>query len=159
MDTSLFVLIFIPIIGGTLSGLVSMGTSKKSFRLWYDKIKKAPWNPPSWVFGPVWTILYGMMGYASYRVFSSDAKDRIAALITYFIQLAVNLTWSPVFFRLRKFKTAMYIIVTLWALICATIYLFFVVDTIAGWLILPYLLWVTYAATLNWYIQAHNESN
>jgi tryptophan-rich sensory protein len=134
-----------------------MSVNRETFRSWYDGLKKAPWNPPRWVFGPAWTLLYLTMGYASYRVLSAYTSLKWTALGIYWGQLVVNFTWSPIFFGLRRLKLALAIIILLWCLIVANLVLFLLVDTTAGALIIPYLLWVSYATTLNLYIVSNNE--
>jgi len=150
-------MILIPLIGGIFSGIVPRFFNRDSFQEWYDSIKKAPWNPPRWVFGPAWTILYLTMGYASYRVLDSNSAIKWSALGIYWGQLAVNFVWSPVFFGLRRLKLALATIVLLWCLVATTMILFLIVDTTAGALIIPYLLWVSYASTLNLYIVTNND--
>ena len=157
MDTLLPIMILIPLVGGTISGLVAMSLKRDSFREWYDSLKKAPWNPPRWVFGPAWTLLYLTMGYASYRVLSTEGALKWTALGIYWGQLAVNFAWSPIFFGFRRLKLALAVIVLLWCLIVATLVLFLLVDITAGALIIPYLVWVSYATTLNAYIVGNNE--
>lgn len=110
---------------------------------WFDRLKKPSWNPPGWVFGPVWTALYLMMGYASSQVTSA------AAFALYAVQLSLNALWSPVFFGLRRPDAALALIVALWGVLMATTVLFWRDDTLAGALLVPYLAWVTFAAVLN----------
>ena len=159
MGVMIVLFLGIPIVGGMAVGLSSMKGGPDGYKAWYDRIKKAPWNPPSWVFGPAWTILYGLMGWASYIIYESGSPDMAAALAVYFVQLGVNLAWNPVFFRMRKPKIALYIIGILWALIIGTIAAFAEIDSLAAWLLAPYLAWVTFASTLNYYIVVNNEES
>lgn len=110
---------------------------------WLDQLKKPRWNPPGWLFGPVWTALYLMMGYASSRVTS------VAAISLYAIQLSLNALWMPVFSGLRRPGAALALIAALWGVLLATTVLFWREDTLAGALLLPYLAWVTFASVLN----------
>ncbi|KAI9188725.1 hypothetical protein H9P43_000147 [Blastocladiella emersonii ATCC 22665] len=143
----------IPVLGG-FAGAISMGNSVKT---WYKDIKKAPWNPPPYVFGPTWTVLYTCMGYASHRVFYLvPAHLRATPLALYGAQLALNFAWTPVFFGAKRFGLAMANIALMWGGIAATAYSFFEYDATAGYLMLPYLAWVSYASTLNWYIWRNN---
>jgi benzodiazapine receptor len=117
---------------------------------WYDGLAKPSFNPPSWVFGPVWTILYILMGVAAWLVWKEAGwNGATAALSLFFVQLLLNLLWSALFFGLRSPEWALVEIVILWAAIVATTLLFFRHSTVAGGLMLPYLLWVTFAAVLN----------
>jgi benzodiazapine receptor len=157
MDPLLPIFILVPLAVGTFSGLISISAHPEGFRSWYDGLKKAPWNPPSWVFGPVWTALYLLMGYASYRVLDSSLPLRWTALAFFWTQLAVNCLWSPIFFGFRKPKLALYVMVVLWCLIITTLALFSFVDGLAAGLLGPYLLWVSYALSLNVYIVNNND--
>jgi translocator protein len=117
---------------------------------WYMSLEKPAFNPPSWVFGPVWTLLYAMMAVAAWLVWrEAGFGGATAALTLFFIQLALNLAWSGIFFGLRQPGWALVEIVVLWAAILATMVLFFRHSTLAGWLLVPYLLWVSFASVLN----------
>ena len=135
----------IPLAVGGLSAWISGSMSG------YMELIRPPLSPPGWVFPVVWTILFLLMGWASWRVAVSDAdKDtKRRALVTYGLQLLVNFFWSPVFFRLEMRLLAFLILAVLWLLICLTIHRFSATDEKAGDLLLPYLLWVTFAAYLN----------
>ena len=157
MDPLLPIFILIPVVAGTVSGLVAMRINRDGFRSWYQTLRKAPWNPPQWVFGPVWTVLYLLMGYASYRILDSKDSARWTALGFFWAQLTLNILWSPVFFGMRKVIIAVYIMVVLWCLIAVTLTLFWLLDMVAGAILVPYLLWVSYALTLNIYIVKNNS--
>jgi translocator protein len=117
---------------------------------WYMSLEKPAFNPPSWIFGPVWTALYIMMAVAAWLVWrSSGLKDASLALTLYAVQLGLNLAWSGIFFALRSPGWALVEIVALWAAILATMILFFRHSRMAGWLFAPYLLWVSFATVLN----------
>lgn len=121
---------------------------------WYAQLQKPAWNPPSWVFGPVWTVLYAAMAVAGWLVWKAQGSVRAAAgpLAIFTIQLVLNTAWSIVFFGQRQPMMAFVVIVLLWLSILATMLAFRRISTLAGWLFLPYLLWVTYASTLNYAI-------
>ena len=138
--------IAIPLAVGGLSALLTGGSIAD-----YGQLNRPPFSPPGWVFPVVWTILYVLMGWASYRVLVADVpgEQKRNALLVYGAQLAVNFLWSIVFFRLELRLTAFFVILALWILIYATIRLFCRIDEKAGDLLLPYLLWVTFAAYLN----------
>lgn len=117
----------------------------------YAELNRPPLSPPGWVFGVVWTILYLLMGYASYLVWTADADEesKKKALKLYGAQLAVNYLWPLVFFGLQWRLLAFGILVVLWVLIYYTIRAFSDIDEKAGNLMLPYIVWVSFAAYLN----------
>ena len=126
---------------------------------WYDGLVKPALNPPSSVFGPVWTTLYVLMGIASFRVFKARAKaPKLArkALILYGIHLLVNLSWSLVFFGGQDPEGAVAVIVLLLAMIVSLFLLFSRIDRWAGALLVPYFFWVSFATYLNVSIAALN---
>ena len=119
---------------------------------WYPALRKAAWNPPAWVFGPVWTMLYVLIAIAGWRVWIAlGDKSRIShpALCAYLVQLGLNLAWSVLFFGLRQPSWALVDIVFLAASIGLCIDRFRTIDRIAAWLLVPYMLWVLYASSLN----------
>jgi len=122
---------------------------------WYAELYRPPWTPPNWVFGPVWTLLYTMMAIAAWLVWRKrGVRGASIPLLLFGVQLALNVLWSVIFFGLRLPVLAAGEIVLLWLAILATLIAFWRVTPIAGWLMLPYLLWVTYASTLNFAIAA-----
>lgn len=119
---------------------------------WYGSLERPGWTPPSWVFGPVWTLLYLLMGIAAWRVWAAHGfGDRGArrALVLFLAHLLLNAAWTWIFFGMHLLTAAAVEIVVLWAAIVALVVLFFRLDRAAGALLLPYLLWVSYAATLS----------
>ncbi len=117
---------------------------------WYQTINKPSWTPPSWVFGPVWTLLYIMMGVAAWLVWREFGfSGARIALAVFFSQLALNFLWSYLFFGIQNPGAAFIDLVLLWIAILVTIVLFWNRNRIAGALLLPYLAWVTYAGSLN----------
>lgn len=133
------------------SGLVVQSLPAGGDRSWYDTLDKPGITPPSWLFGVVWPILYAMMAVAAVLVFRarSSGADVRGALMAFGVQLVLNLAWSPVFFGLRQIGWALVLILVLWALIVVTTVLFFRVSAVAGVLMAPYLLWVSFASVLN----------
>lgn len=116
---------------------------------WYAGLQKPSFTPPNWIFGPVWTSLYAMMGYAFFRVMrTQENADRRRASIWFLIQLALNTSWSFAFFGARNPGLGVAVIVALWLAIAATIAAFHRIDRIATWLLAPYLAWVSYATAL-----------
>jgi tryptophan-rich sensory protein len=117
---------------------------------WYQQIRKPPFSPPDWAFGPVWTALYAMMAVAAWLVWrKGDAAGRNVALALFGLQLALNAAWSPIFFGLRSFGGAFAVIVALCLAIAATLVAFLRVSMPAGLLLAPYLAWVSFATVLN----------
>lgn len=141
----LLICLAIPLAVGGLSALLSGGMGS------YRELNQPPLAPPGWVFPVVWTVLYLLMGYASFRVLESG-KDQTHirnALIAYGVQLFLNFLWSPIFFGLQWRLTAFFLLIVLWIAIFVTMRLFSRLDQKAGDLLLPYLLWVTFAGYLN----------
>lgn len=117
---------------------------------WYATINKPAWNPPGWVFGPVWSALYTMMGVAAWLVWRQGGwKQQRKALLAFLVQLGLNALWSPLFFGLHWPGVAFAEILLLWVAIAWTITVFVRVHRPAAWLLLPYLAWVSFAAVLN----------
>lgn len=118
---------------------------------WYERLDRAPWTPPAWVFGPAWTILYALMAVGAWLVAREGlGRDDVqVALALYLLQLLLNLGWSWLFFGWRLPGWALVEIVVLLAAIVATAIAFHGVSTLAAWLLLPYLAWVAFASTLN----------
>ncbi len=117
---------------------------------WYATLQKPSWNPPGWIFGPVWTALYTMMAVAAWLVWKRGgfvAQRR--PLILFLVQLALNAAWSPLFFGLHWTGMAFAEIMLLWLAIATTLLAFRSVSRTAAWLLTPYLVWVSFAAVLN----------
>jgi tryptophan-rich sensory protein len=124
---------------------------------WYRLLNKPSWNPPNWIFGPVWTALYTAMGVAAWLVWRRGGwSTQRPALMTFLIQLALNALWSPLFFGLRAPGLAFAEIIFLWFAILATLVLFWRRHTVAGVLFVPYLAWVSFAAVLNFVLWRMN---
>jgi translocator protein len=119
---------------------------------WYAQLDKPSWNPPSSVFGPVWTVLYVLMGVAAWLVWDGRGSAARGALALFVVQLIFNATWSWLFFGLQSPGLALMGIAVLWVLIVLTTVVFWRVKTLAGALLLPYLAWVTFATALNYEI-------
>jgi tryptophan-rich sensory protein len=117
---------------------------------WYAALKKPSWNPPGWIFGPVWTALYTMMAVAAWLVWRQGGwSAQLKPLLLFLAQLALNAAWTPLFFGLHQPGVAFAEIVLLWLAIAATLTAFRPVSRAAAWLLAPYLVWVTFAAVLN----------
>lgn len=117
---------------------------------WYQQIQKPDWTPPAWVFGPVWTFLYASMAVAAWLVWRQRSVRAVALPLGLFaLQLALNVAWSGLFFALQNPLAGLVDIVLLWLAILATTWSFLRCSRPAGWLLVPYLLWVSYASALN----------
>ncbi len=124
--------------------------TSQSVSTWYQELAKPSWNPPSWVFGPVWTVLYVLMAVAGWLVWRERAASgRGLALGLFGVQLALNGAWSWFFFAWRMPGAAFAELVLLWAAVVATTAAFWRVRRVAGALLVPYLLWTTFAGVLN----------
>lgn len=114
---------------------------------WYDALNKPSWTPPRWVFPVAWTTLYILMSLAGMRVAQQVGSGQ--ALAFWSVQIALNTLWTPVYFGLHRIRAAMGVMVFLWLAVAATTWSFFGVDFISGLLFVPYLVWVSIAAALN----------
>lgn len=144
----LLVVLVVEVLGGLSA--VTMGGSLSQ---WYPALHKPPGTPPNWLFGPVWTLLYLMMGAAGALVWHRHAARPEPAsgrgLRWFAIQLALNVGWTPLFFGLHFLGGGLVVIIALWLAIAMTIRLFAGVDRLAAGLLVPYLVWVSYATYLN----------
>ena len=114
---------------------------------WYDTLQKPPFNPPSWLFAPVWTTLYVLIAVAGWRTFLAEPNS--TGMKLWYAQMVLNWIWSPVFFVLHGLWPAFFIIVVMWAAIAAFIVNRWNRDRISAWLFVPYLAWVSFATLLN----------
>ena len=122
---------------------------------WYHTLSLPAWAPPGWLFGPVWTALYVLMGIAAWGVWRR--RGWTTPLKLWLIQLALNAAWTPLFFALHLPGLAFAELVVLWLAIMATLYAFGQVESWSAWLLTPYLAWVTFAAVLNYEIWRLNS--
>ena len=147
--TKFIVSVAVPVAVGALSGLFTV-TGEGS---WYRTINKPSWNPPGWIFGPVWTTLYILMGIAFYQVWRlPESKAGRTAILLFGIQLILNFFWSFIFFNQHQIGWALVEIIAMWIMILLTIFVFAKVNTVAAWLLVPYISWVSFAAILNYTI-------
>ena len=148
----LLVCIAIPLIVGGIAAWFTMKSMET-----FENIKKPPLSPPGWLFPIVWTILYTLMGIASYIVLASDKKYRAqTALTVYGIQLAFNFLWTIIFFNTGIYWFAFVWLLALWILVVITAVLFYRISAVSGYWLIPYVLWVTFAAYLNFAIALLN---
>ncbi|MFH1522044.1 MAG: TspO/MBR family protein [archaeon] len=134
-----------------IGALGAIWTSSDS--AWYKNINKPKFNPPSWVFGPVWTLLFSLMGVALYFVWVAPSSNiRTVALILFGVQFAFNVLWSYLFFGINNpFYSLIEIFILLIFIIITGIY-FYVVNNFSGYLLIPYFLWVGFASFLNYFL-------
>ncbi len=156
-NTWLVLILFLAICLG-VGGLGAIVT-EKSVRTWYPTLRKLPGTPPSWLFGPVWTTLYVLMAISAWLLWRQYHWGARAALLIFFAQLALNLAWSGIFFGARMPGFAFAEIAILWLVILFNIYVFYRLDVLSAFLLIPYLLWVTYASYLNFGIWRLNRGS
>ena len=134
-----------------LASSIGSFATVRALPVWYKGLAKPSFNPPGWLFGPAWTVLYLMMAIAAWLLWKQGigAAGVKLALVVFLVQLVLNTLWSILFFGLRSPLAGFVDIVVLWLAILATIVLFFRVSAPAGVLLLPYIAWVTFAAALN----------
>ena len=137
-----------------LAGVVGSVFTFPSIPTWYASLEKPSFNPPNWLFAPVWLILYALMGVAVFFVWSKglESKGAKVALSVFVVQLFLNVLWSNMFFGLHSVFYGFVIIVALWVSIALTVVAFARVSRTASVLLLPYILWVSFASVLNYYI-------
>lgn len=136
------------------AGLIGTIFTMDSIPTWYASLNKPSFNPPNWLFGPVWTLLYLMMGISLFIVWKEDLKNKVvkSAFIIFMIQLFLNTIWSIIFFGMHSTAGGLIIIALLWIMILITILKFMKISRVAGILLIPYLLWVSFATLLNFSI-------
>jgi translocator protein len=153
--TKLLVSIFIC----QLAGIIGAVFTFSSIPTWYSTLNKPSFNPPNWIFGPVWTLLFLLMGISLYLIWNRGFNNQSVkiAVIIFAIQLALNIIWSLLFFGLRYPLFAFIEIIMLWLAILITIIKFYNINVTAALLLIPYLLWVSFAAILNYSIYILNK--
>ena len=139
--------ILIPHLVGIGAGIATAS----SVQDWYPNLRKPSWNPPNWVFGPAWALLYTMMGVALYRVWGMGTDNPAVrwALILFGVQLVFNGLWSLLFFGMRSPGLGLVEVIFLWLSVVATTVAFGLLDPVSWFLLVPYVAWVTFAAVLN----------
>ena len=154
MNKNKVVKLIVAILVCQLAGFVGSIFTSPAISGWYASIQKPLFNPPNWVFAPVWTTLFLLMGISLYLIWDKglEKKDVKLAVSVFGVQLALNIVWSFLFFGLQSPFLAFIEIVLLWIAILATIILFYRISKKAGLLLAPYLLWVSFAAFLNYSI-------
>jgi len=142
----LIVSLAFPVAIGSIAGFfTAAGTSG-----WLDTLNSPSFRSPNWIFGPVWTVLYLVMGFSLFLIWNEKAsKQRNQALTIFLVQLTLNFFWSFIFFSFHMIGVALIEIILLWASIITMIVLFYKIKTLAAYINIPYLLWVTFATVLN----------
>lgn len=142
----LIISVAIPLAVGGLSALLTKDSMEQ-----FSALKQPPLSPPSWLFPVAWTILYTLMGIAAYKVYTAEVHEsrKRKALTVYAVQLVFNFFWTIVFFNLGAYFAAFVVLVILWLLIIINMLLFYHISDTAGRLMVPYALWVSFAAYLN----------
>lgn len=143
--------VFLAVLVSQLAGVIGSFFTFSEIPNWYAYLDKPFFNPPNWVFGPVWTTLYTLMGVALFLScrYGKPAQKATTASYWFYAQLVVNTLWSIVFFGFHSLWGGLLVIVTLWLLIAQTMRLFAQVKPVAAWLLVPYLAWVSFATVLN----------
>ena len=151
----LIVSILIPLLIGFIGSIATIS----EIPTWYSTLSKPSWSPPNWLFGPVWTTLYILMGIALFLVWREglDRTDVRFALLIFALQLILNLLWSIVFFTYHALFGSFILIMLLWIAILANIFAFYIISRPAGLLLVPYILWVSIASYLNYSVYLLNH--
>lgn len=147
--------LIISILFCQLAGLLSGIFTESGISNWYSNLEKPAFTPPNWVFAPAWITLYALMGISFFLIwknYSSKNKDVNLAIILFFVQLSLNVIWSPVFFGFKQIFGGLIIIFLLFIAILSTILQFYKISKPAALLLIPYLIWVGFASVLNFYI-------
>ncbi len=151
MKVNWFLLIVFIIVCNLIGSLGAIWTASDGS--WYKGINKLSFNPPSWIFAPVWTLLFTLMGIALYFVWvTPSSKIRSVALVLFGVQFVFNVLWSYLFFGINNLFFSLIEIFVLLVFILATGIYFYFVNRFAGYLLIPYFLWVGFASFLNYYI-------
>ncbi len=139
------------IVACELVGIIGSVFTTRSIATWYMLLIKPSFSPPNWVFGPVWTMLYALMGVSGYRIYRIGMRKKPVrdAIVFFGVQLLLNAIWSPVFFGAHNIPFAFAIIIAMWVSIIVTILRFNKLDDISALLLMPYLGWVSFATVLN----------
>jgi len=139
------------ILACLVAGFIGSAATMPSIPTWYASLQKPAFNPPNWIFAPVWTTLFIMMGVAAFLVWDKGLENKKVriSLAIFGLQLLLNVLWSMLFFGLQSPLYAFIDILVLWALILATMIYFYRISAAAAYLLIPYILWVSFASALN----------
>ena len=138
--------ILLPLSLGAIAGMFT----SQSVPEWYATLNRPSFNPPNWIFGPVWTTLYILMGISFFLIWKQEAsKERNRAILIFLLQLLLNFAWSFIFFYFNMIGLALVEIILLWISIVMMLVVFYKIKPIASYINIPYILWVTFATVLN----------
>ncbi|MFB0556923.1 MAG: TspO/MBR family protein [Dehalococcoidia bacterium] len=148
----------VSIVACQCAGLIGSIFTMPAIPTWYETLAKPSFTPPSWLFAPAWVTLYVLMGVAAFLIWRKglDIRNVKSALIIFLVQLVLNALWSAIFFGAKSLIGGAVVIVLLWIAILFTILRFFKISAAAGGLLIPYILWVSFASVLNISILALN---
>lgn len=147
------VCLLIPLLVGALAGAIT----SYDVATWYATLHKPSFNPPNWLFGPVWTALYVLMGISLFLIWRSPkSRSRSLSILLFAVQLALNFVWTIVFFMLHKLQFAVLEIILLWFAVAAMIRMYARISRVAAALQVPYMLWITFASILTVFVWALN---
>ncbi|MGB3006227.1 MAG: TspO/MBR family protein [Chitinophagaceae bacterium] len=151
----LIISLAIPLAIGATSGFFTVSGVES----WFQTINKPTWNPPNWIFGPVWTTLYVMMGIAFFIIWKSEIRSELkkSAIVLFAVQLVLNFFWSFIFFNQHEIGWALVEIIVMWFFILFSIFAFGNISKTAAWLMVPYISWVSFATILNYTIWQLNK--
>jgi translocator protein len=138
--------ILLPLTAGAIAGAFTADAVPE----WFTSLNRPSFSPPNWLFGPVWTTLYILMGISLFLIWKQDkSKERNWAILTFMIQLVLNFAWSFIFFYFNRIGFALAEIILLWLIIFVMLIQFYKIKPLAAYINIPYLLWVTFATILN----------
>lgn len=148
--TKFLVSIFVCLLAGAIGSLFTT----PQIDTWYANLNKPGFNPPNYIFAPVWTTLFILMGVALFLAWTNFKKNKTAkgAVVFFMVHLVINIMWSVVFFGAQNPGLAMIVIIALWLMIAMLVIQFYKINKYAGYLLIPYLLWVSFASVLNYNI-------
>ncbi len=142
----LVVSMVLPLGVGAVAGIFT----GKAIPGWYASLNQPSFSPPNWVFGPVWTALYILLGISLFLIWKLDpGKERNLAILVFLVQLLLNFGWSFIFFYFKMVGFALFEIILLWVSIVIMLFLFYKIKPMAAYINIPYFLWVTFASVLN----------
>ena len=136
----------LPLVLGAIAGLFTAEAVPE----WYETLNRPPFNPPNWLFGPVWTVLYILLGISLFLIWKQcPSKERNLAIFVFLLQQALNFGWSFIFFYFNMIGFALIEIILLWISIIVMLVLFYKIKPMTAYINIPYLIWVTFATILN----------
>jgi len=138
------------------AGIIGSIFTTPAIGTWYAGLTKPSFNPPNWLFAPVWTLLFLLMGISLFLVWNSKSKSKKIAIYIFFGQLVLNILWSILFFGMKSPILGVFEIILLWIAILLTIISFVKISKPAGYLLIPYIIWVSFAAALNFALMVLN---